>query len=166
MLRIYENKDGIVIREIPDFLTIAVITSIIISFILGILFLLRATSLSLNFFFGAILFVALFIIIISPITTIKLSKESRFITVKKRSLIKNEFKIYPFREIADLIFLEEHKTSKGEITYDFIMPLKSGEKIKLLNMASSNTGKYFNAANFMNDIIFDSQFKISAFNEI
>ncbi|MEO6590649.1 MAG: hypothetical protein ABIP06_15240 [Pyrinomonadaceae bacterium] len=165
MLRLTENKDDIIIREIPKFQWIAIIVSLLILLIFASLFLYNEVSVSISFFFGSILFVASFIIVVSPITTVKISRKSKLITVEKRSLIKNTFKIYPFREVADLIYVEEIKDSNGHIICKFIMPLKSGDIIELFNI-SSDTGKYFNAANFMNDIIFDSDFKLSAFNEI
>lgn len=89
--------------------------------------------------------------------------------IEKKGLFKNSLKFYPFREIAEPICAEAINGAKDDDVYEFIMHLKSGEEIKFLDYAAS-ASESFNAANFMNDVIFDSpdkiQFKSSAFNEM
>lgn len=179
MLQINDNTDELIIREgnaslWGGFVTLFVCAILGGNYLLSILKGNAVISIDISsiVFLAAMFYmiVTIFYMVINPGTTIKLNKKSKLLAIEKKGLFKNSLKFYPFREIAGLIYVEEIGTAKGNTNYELVMNLKSGEEIKFLSDAASNTGEYFNAANFMNDVIFDSpdkvQFKSSAFNEI
>lgn len=171
MLQINDNTDELIIREGNEIHWAGFAIVLICATVGGYyLFSLHKENALLSIAVsGIISLFTIFYMIVNPGTTIKLNKKSKLLAIEEKGLFKNSLKFYPFREIAGLIYVEETGTAKGNTNYELIMNLKSGEEIKFPEFASS-ASEYFNVANFMNDVIFDSpdkvQFKFSAFNEI
>ena len=177
MIEINDNSDELIIRRAKRSLRESLVILLVCAFIGGncLLALLKANaSFSIIggiFFLAVILYTVftIFYMVINPGITVRLNKKSKLLAIEKKELFKNSLKFYPFREIAEPIRAEAIKNPDGADDYEFIMRLKSGEEIKFLEYAAS-ISESFNAANFMNDVIFDSpdkvRFKSTAFNEI
>lgn len=178
MFQINDNTDELIIREVKRSLLESFVTLFVCAILLGnCLLTIFFGNASLSLDIGGIFVLAvmaytiftIFYMVVNPGTTVKLNKKSKLLSIEKKELFKNSLKFYPFREIAEPISAEEIKDAEGNSDYEFVMRLKSGEEIKFLKYAAS-TSESFNAANFMNDVIFDSpdnvRFKSSAFNEI
>ena len=94
------------------------------------------------------------------IQTVKINKKKRILSVQKRSLIKNTNKVYRFGEIADLIFVDKFTNAQGEKSYKLMLRVDNGERIGLSSSISSEEKQYFEAADLLNNLIFNKPVKI------
>src|SRR5215211_6781337 len=153
MLRVAQNKDEIIIRELPiarwsSFSALAIFLSLPFSIAFS-----SSRDFSEQFWLigiGVGGVVCLFLALMSPITTTKINKPGQTVSVRKQSLITYSLNVYSFNEIDDLIYVDEKQGGRGGTTYQLIMPLKSGKKIELSTTDGSKKGQYFDAASLMN----------------
>ena len=162
MLRVAQNKDEIIIRELP------VANWIGFSGFTIFLFVLFLISLSLNkdisdqlwlTFIGVGALIFLSFSLLNQIMTIKINKPGQTVSVRKQSLLTYSFKVYSFNEIDNPIYVEAKAGGRGGKIYQLIMPLKTGEKIELSTSEGSKKSQYFDAAHLMNPYIFDDSSK-------
>ncbi|HEY0459327.1 MAG TPA: hypothetical protein VGC97_09345 [Pyrinomonadaceae bacterium] len=172
MLRITESKDEIIVREVPIIHWTASVTILVVLSLIGYFSFLYKRDIfdliwTLGIFFSAGAF--LFYIFAVPATTTKINKPGKTVSIRKQSLIKYSFDVYSFSEISDLIYVKETKDSRGNISYQLMLPLKDGQKIEISTSISLKEGKYFDAADLMNKYIFDTSkqipFKLTIFND-
>lgn len=93
---------------------------------------------------------------IIPVTTTKIDKKGKIISVRTQSLTEYSFKTFSFNEIAGFIYVNETTDPKGFKEYQLIMPLKDDTKIELSTRISMDEDQFFSAAELMNGCIFDS----------
>ena len=163
MLRIRQSEDEIIIREIPFLKWInALITAIVVFFIA----LIAVSSVKgIASIFWLLCLIAplvgflLYLFTYQTVTT-KINLRGQTVSVRKKSLIKYEFSVYSFSEIAGLIYVELKNESSGRNIHQLIMPLKDGEKIELSTADGSKKSQYFDAAHLMNPYIFDTSKQI------
>lgn len=152
MLRVTENNDEIIIREMPVakwsssllaaiFLFIAVFGMSSGTFSSNMTWILATSA-----FIGAICWFQTF----NTLTTIKINTPGKIVSVRKQSLLKYSFNVYSFDEIADFVYLETSDVT----AYQLVMPTKDGLKIKLSSAGGSNDGEYFKAVDSINKHIF------------
>lgn len=165
MIDITKNKDEIVVREISvrQWLNSFIIAAILfVAAFFGIVTLTDSSTLA--WILGTTISVTglLLYLLDNPSTTIKINKKGETVSVRKQSPLRYTFNIYSFNEIADLIYVNEHKDSGLQTNYQIVMPLKNGQKIELSGSMRMNATEYFDAADSMNFYVFDVSKQISA----
>jgi len=163
MLQITKSKDEIVIRETPvaqwiNSVIIAAILFLLVFFVLSFV----ADFSGLAWSLGIIVSVAGFLLYLldNPSITIKINKPGKTVSVRKQSLLRYKFDVYSFNEIADLIYVNEIGAMPK--TYQIILPLKKAQKIEISTQIRINEAEYFEAANLMNEYIFNVSKQIPA----
>lgn len=163
MLQITRESDEIIVHEIPvEQWFYAVIVGIIFGAMCfaGLFYLTKIIVLALPV--GALVFAtaALLYQYDNPSTTVKVNKQGRTISIRKKSLVGYQFKIYNFEDVADLIYVDEIGTWENE--HRIILPLKNGEKIELSSQSRISKHEYSDAADSLNSYIFESSKPLSA----
>jgi len=165
MLQITKNEDEIVIREIPVAQWICSVIVAAVLFLLVFIVLSSVTGFSgIAWSLGIIVAVAGFLLYLldNPTITIKINKPGKTVSVRKQSLLRYKFDVYSFNEITDLIFVDEQKASPYGTSYQIVMSLKKGRKIRLSGSMMMNEAEYFDAADLMNEYIFNKSKQLSA----
>jgi len=163
MLQISKSKDEIVIRELP---VAQWFNSVIVGAVILLLFFTALSSVpdltGLAWSLGIIVPVVgvLFYLLSNPSITIKINKPGKTVSVRKQSLLGYKFDVYSFNEIADLIYVDEFGALPK--TYQIILPLKKAQKIELSAQIEMNKTEYFEAADLMNQYIFNTPKQLSA----
>jgi hypothetical protein len=93
------------------------------------------------------------------LTTIKINRPGKTVSVRKQSLINYDFHVYSFDELANYIYIEAAGNTNDE-TYQLIMPLKNHDKIALSIENGSKNKDYVDAVETMNKHIFGSTGRI------
>lgn len=174
MLKITENKDEIIVREFPFMRWLSALSAAVF-FFLPVIFVL---SLDKEFsrgqwfwlcFLLALFCFFLFLALAIPLTTIKLNNSKQTISVRRRSLVKYSFNVYFFNEAADLIYINETVGTFVKKKYQLLLPLKDGRIIELSQSVIFDEGQYFNAADLLNNSVFNVQaqipLKLTVFND-
>ncbi len=119
MLQITENKDEVIVREIPVVQWIQSFIMINIFLLIGFFWVLTAAGFVSNavWSFGFIVPIGAFILamLLNPSITTKIDRPGKIISVKKQSLIKYSFNVYSFNEIEDLIYVDQTDASRGNV---------------------------------------------------
>ncbi len=174
MLRLTENKDEIIVHEIPLFEWIrAGITGSVFIFIVCAALVSKAHLSDLMWIIWVLAPLGAFLLLslTTPATTVKINKPGKTVSIRRQSLFKYSFDVYSFNEIADFIYIDTKLSGpegRESMTYQLILPLKSGENIELSTPAGSKDNEYLNAIDLMNPYIFDTSnqipFKLTVFN--
>jgi len=156
MLRISEKGDEIIIRDVD--LRKFVFASLMIFAISYLLFFKISVSGDPFFFVAGIvmLIVDIYKLSFLETKTIKINKQKRILSANSRSLVKNVSHVYRFGEINDLISVETLTDSDGNKNWKLVFPLETGEKIDLSRAVSTGVERYFEAADVINNLIFDN----------
>jgi hypothetical protein len=172
MLRVRQNKEEIIIRELPIIRWISFLGLAVVLFLpVFVFFPSHKDSFDLFWSIGMSIgvIVCLIFALTNPITTTKINKPGQTVSVRKQSLIKYKFDVYSFNEIADLIYVNVKEGGRGGTTYQLLMPLENGKKIEISTTDGSKSSQYFDAAYLMNPYIFDTSkqipFKLTVFND-
>jgi hypothetical protein len=173
MLRLEEKQDEIIIRDVPVGRWIwSLAATVLIALFLYISFLRVDLRWQRALFIAALGLLAFYICLITPVTTTKINRETKLVSVRKQSLLGYSFKLYSFDEIAEIYVAVDDV--KGFITHQIMMPLKNKEKIELsiakpyleLSTAPTPTAKdpkgnsYFSMAKLLNQYVLDSSKQI------
>jgi hypothetical protein len=168
MLRATENKGELIIREVPVNQWAFFFALAVVLFLIYFLF-------SDSYAWYKVLFIAalaisfVFLFLSEPVTTIKIDRGAKFVSVRKRSLLNYSFKVYSFNEIEDSIYVEAKEGDRFGTIYQILMPLKNGEKIELSTSTSLNKDDYFKVVGLINPYIFDTSkqvpSKLSVFDD-
>ena len=161
MLRITENKDEIIIREIPVLSRInAGVVMLILAFVIPVIMNSIENTLQMiffTFFYLSLLGGFIFYLLKNPSLTVKINKPGQTVSVRKQSLIRYNFNVYSFNEMAGLIYVD----GIGSKTVQLMMPLKDGRKIELSITDGSSAKQCFDAASLLNSYVFDTPKQIS-----
>lgn len=162
MFRIEENGEELFIKEFPvwNWLIYFVIFSILVNFFY--LFVSEFIDINISSIievFFITVFTCLLVYIYFPITKIHINKQKQTLAVSKENLLKNEYKIYSFKEIEDVIFVEEIKLG-FKTGFQLVLPLKNGEKLKLSSQNGIRDNDYVETAKLLNKFIFNQQKQI------
>jgi hypothetical protein len=157
MLRITENQDEIILRELP------VIRWTISSVIIFTIFLLTFIDFSFNkkslFDLAGVLLISLpivsflFYLLTYPATTTKINRKDQFISIRKQSLFKYTFNVYSFNQINGLICIEEFGFLNGVTNYQLVLSLQGDVKIELSVSAYVYKEPLNDTADLMNSYI-------------
>ncbi len=163
MIRVRQDKDEIIIREIP--ITSRNIFSVLSLIFLAVIYLLLRPGiyfsdnlLILSVIFGTV--ISLYWIISDSVITTKINKPAQTVSIRKQSLIKYGFAVYSFSEISNKISVKIAQGGRNGIIYRLTMPLKNGQKIELSTADGSSNSQYFDAAYLMNSYISDDSNKL------
>ena len=158
MLRVAQDKEEIIIRELPigSWIGAAAII-VVLSVLVGYLYFSEATvsQIWLVVFCGGA-FISIFQALLSPLTTIRINKPGQTVAVRKQSLFTYSFKVYSFSEIADVISVETVDGGRGTKLYQLVMPLKNGERIELSTPDGSKRSQYYDAVSLISPYMFES----------
>ena len=164
MLRIENRKDEIIVRELPF---VEWITFFVFAVILALMAYASYKNSSQWFWIlGIAGLVNFYFLLTKPLTTTKINKPGKTVSVRKQSLIKYTFNVYSFSEIDDLIYVGDRKSGRSGKSYQLIMPLKNGQKIELSLTDGSQKNDYFKVADLMNSYIFDTSGKLGDSKQI
>jgi hypothetical protein len=97
---------------------------------------------------------------VSPAVTIKINKPGKTVSVRKQSLLKYDFAVYSFGEIAGAIYVDARQNNRAGTVYQLVMNLENGRKAELSAVDGSKKSQYFDAAHLMNPYIFDTSQQI------
>jgi hypothetical protein len=163
MLQITRESDEIIVHEVPVAQWFySIVAGLVLGgvFFVGISFLTKIPVLAICV--GTLVFAgaALLYHRDNPSTTVKINKQGKIVSVRKKSLVGYKFEIYNFEELADLIYVDEIQVLPKR--YQIILPLKNGKKIELSSQVKINEREYFDAADSLNSYIFGSSKQISA----
>ncbi|HQU83364.1 MAG TPA: hypothetical protein PKY59_09580 [Pyrinomonadaceae bacterium] len=158
-MKVTESTDEIILQETPYLQWI--ISLVIAAF--SFLFVYRSLSEMTDYFnlawtlaiavSGSIFFISL---LFNPAITTKINKQKKLISIRKQSLVKYSFKVYNFDEVADLIYVHDESDTRGNKSYQMMLPLKDGSKIEISSVISSKESQYYNTAQKINSYVFDS----------
>ena len=174
MFRITENEDEIIVRDVPVGRGILLLIATgLIALFLFLLF--DELEWHHSLFTGALGLLAFYFFLITPVTTTKINRQTKLVSVRKQSLLGYSFNVYSFDEIAGSIYVEV-EDERSLITHQIVLPLKNGDKVELsiaklyLGLSSAPTptvddpkgNLYFSTAQALNPYISDVSKQISS----
>jgi len=163
MLRITENKDEIIVRDIP---VVRWSASFIALFALFLMVFLGSSFDSFYEIARGLLWTLSFTMYIfsmfsNPATTTKIDKKNRLVSVRKRSLFTYSFDVYTFDELRDLIFVDTAGFNNFR-KLRLMLPLKSEQNIELSASVRFYKKPLRNVAKLLNGYLTDSSGKIAS----
>ena len=175
MLRITENKDEIIVREIPFFDWVRAAVAGLIFFFIVCAALASKENLS-DLLWVLILLTPigafLLFLLTTPTFSVKINKPGKTVSVRRQNLFKYSFEVYSFSEIADLIYIDTKllgEQGRETAFYQLMLPLKTGKNIEISSSGGSKDNEYQNAVDLMNPYIFDTSkqipFKLTVFDD-
>ena len=172
MLRVKQNEDEIIIRELPVLKWLNALIATVAVFIFTIIAVSSVTGMSNLFWVFCVLvpLVAFLLYLLTyPTVTTKINLPGQTVSIRKKSLLGYSFDIYSFSEINDRIYVDVQNGIHGEKIYQLKMPLKNGQEIELSLNDGSKKSQYFDAAHLMNPYIFGFSkqlpFKLTLFSD-
>ncbi len=158
MFRIEEKGEELVIKEFPvwNWLSFFFSFSVCIYIIYtGLLDILEIQIPPIALYLIIVTLCGLVAYIVSPIVKIQIDKKKKLMKISKENLIKNEYKIFSFKQIENEIVVEERKAAFNE-GFQLFLPLKNGDKIKLSSLNGSKEKEYIKIAERLNTFIFNA----------
>jgi hypothetical protein len=162
MLRITGDSEEVIIREMPVLQRVNAVVVAASLFFIALFLIASGADLSIlawSLFLFAPIAGFLFYLLNKPSITIKINRPGRTVSVRKRSLLKYDFKVYSFNEIEDSVYV--NKLSSGFRThYQIFLPLKNAAPIEISSRIRMHQAEYSEAADLMNKFIFDASKQI------
>ena len=157
MLRVAQNKDEIIIRELPVLKWINAALAAVAVFFIALITISVFTGIRdlfrLLFLIAPLVGFVLYLLNYPTITT-KINTRGRTVSIKKQSLLSYSFDVYSFNEIEQPIYVDVRNDDYGAKGYQLKMALKNGRKVDLSRTSGSRQSQYFDAAHLMNPYIF------------
>ena len=158
MLRITGDSEEVIIREMPVLQRVNAFVVAASLFFIALFLIASGADLSI-LAWSLLLFAPiagfLFYLLSKPSITVKINRPGQTVSVRRRSLLKYDFKVYSFNEIADSVYVNQPRDA-FKSDHRILLPLKNAPPIELSSTIRMNEAEYYEAANLMNKYIFDA----------
>lgn len=163
MLRVRQNNDEIIIRELPVLQWINAAAAAAAVFFIALITVSVGTGIGDLFrwlFLIAPLVGFVLYLLTYPTIITKINTRGQTVSVKKQSLLSYSFDVYSFNEIDSPIYVDVRRGDYGEKLYRLKMRLKNGHEVDLSGTSGSRKSQYFDAVHLLNPYIFDDSKQI------